>query len=124
MVIRKTRRSSASCRAARTPDDRAVIGCAITALAALLLMLVAGTAKAEQPEMVCWNLENGALECESRASIEATCAAIGGKHELCLAVQNSSSATPLYLPGNTKYTVVKMTRAGKEIFIRSKPHVN
>ena len=111
-------------RAASIPDDRAVIGCALTALVALLLMLLAGTAKADQPALVCWNLENGALECESRASIDATCAAIDQKHELCTAVQSSGSAAPLYLPSNTKYTVVKLTRAGKEIWSRNKPHMN
>jgi hypothetical protein len=124
MVARKTRHRTATTRAARLPDDRAVIGCALTALAALVLMLIAGAAKAEQPELVCWSLEDGVLECESRASIEATCAAIGGKHELCVAVQSNSSAAPLYFPGNTKYTVVKLTRAGKEIWSRNKPHMN
>jgi hypothetical protein len=87
-------------------------------------MLIAGTAKAEQPELVCWTLENGALECESRASTEVTCAAIHDQHELCVAVQSSNSAVPLYLPGNTKYTMVKLTRAGKEIWSRNKPHLN
>lgn len=124
MVALQTRcRTVPTARAARIPDDRAVVGCAPTALAALLLMLLAGTAKAEQPELVCWNLENGALECESRASIAATCEATGSKHELCVAVQ-SNSATRLYLPGNTKYTTVKLTRAGREIWNRSKPHMN
>jgi hypothetical protein len=125
MVARQTRRRTApTARAARIPDDRAVVGCALTALAALLLMLLAGTAKAERPELVCWNLENGALECESRASIAATCEATGGKHELCVAMQDTSSATPLYFPGNPKYTVIKLTRAGKEIWSRNKPHMN
>lgn len=123
VALRTCRRTSMVC-AARLPDDRAVVGCALTALFALLLMLLAGTAKAGQPEAVCWTLENGALECESRASIEATCAAIHDKHELCVAVQSRNSTTPLYLPGNTKYTTVKMTRAGKEIWSRNKPHMN
>jgi hypothetical protein len=124
MVAIKTPRRTATIRAASLPDDRAVVSCALTAVAALLLMLLAGTAKAEQPELVCWSLENGALECESRASIAATCEAIGGKHELCVAVQDAGSAAPLYVPGNTKYTVVKLTRAGKEIWSRNKPHMN
>jgi len=119
-----TRRFAATTGAARSPDDRAVVGCAVTALAALILMLLAGSAEAEQPEVVCWNLENGALECESRASIGADCAAIGQKHEFCAAVQSSRSPTPLHLPGNTTYTAVKPTSAGKEFWSRTKPHVN
>ncbi|HKP26642.1 MAG TPA: hypothetical protein VJV39_22430 [Dongiaceae bacterium] len=110
-------------RTAAIPDDRAVIGCALTALAALLLMLMAGTAKAEQPELVCWSVETGKLECESRASIEDTCKAIDQKHELCIAVQRAQSAAPLYFPGNTKYTMVKLTKAGKEFWTRNKPRV-
>jgi hypothetical protein len=124
MVAIKAPRRTATIRAASLPDDRAVIGCALTAVAALLLMLLAGTAKAEEPDLVCWDLPDGKLECESRASIAATCAAIDQKHELCIAVQNSSSATPHYLPGNTKYTTIKLTRAGKEIWSRNKPHMN
>jgi hypothetical protein len=50
MVARKIRRNAADVRVARLPDDRAVVGCALTALAALLLMLLTGTAKAEQLE--------------------------------------------------------------------------
>ena len=50
MVAPKTRRSAANAHVARLPDDRAVVGCAVTALVALLLMLLAGTAKAEQPD--------------------------------------------------------------------------
>ena len=124
MVARKTTRSAAPTRAARLPDDRAVVGCAVTALAALFLMLLAGAAKAEQPEMVCWSTPNGGLECESVASIVATCDAIDGKHELCATVRSSEADGPLYLPGNTKYTIVKLTRAGREIFKRAEPHVN
>jgi hypothetical protein len=123
MIARKTRRTAAGSRVARSPDDRAVIGCAITALAALLLMLLAGTAKAEQPDLVCWKLESGALECESRASIAAACAAIGGEDELCLAARNSSSNAPHYFPGNTKYTAVTLTRAGRETWSRNKRHL-
>jgi hypothetical protein len=123
MVARKTRRSAAHSHIARLPDDRAVVGCAVTALVALLLMLLAGTAKAEEPDLVCWDLLDGKLECESRASIAATCEAIDDKHELCAAVQSNSATRP-YLPGNTKYTTIKMTRAGREIWNRSKPHMN
>lgn len=57
MVARKTRRSAASSRVARLPDDRAVVGCAVTAVVALLLMLLAGTAQAEEPDLACWDLE-------------------------------------------------------------------
>jgi hypothetical protein len=124
MVALKTRRRTADSQVARLPDDRAVVGCAVTALVALLLMLLAGVAKAEQPDLVCWDLPDGKLECESRAPIEATCAVIQDKHELCIAVQSSNSAVPLYFPGNTKYTTVKLTRAGKEIWSRNKPHMN
>jgi hypothetical protein len=87
-------------------------------------MLLAGAAKADQPDLVCWRLENGALECQSRASIEATCEAIDHTQELCVAVQSNGSAAPLYLPGNTKYTLVKLTRAGRVIWNRFKPHMN
>lgn len=124
MVALETCRRTATTRAASIPDDRAVVGSALTALAALLLMLLAGTAKAEQTALVCWNLENGALECDSLASVQATCEAIDHKHELCAAGQSNSSATPLYFPGNTKYTAIKLTRAGKEIWSRNKPHMN
>ena len=124
MVARKTRRSAACTRVGRLPDDRAVVACAVTALVALLLMLLAGTAKAEQPDHICWELPDGKLDCESRASIAATCEAIDEKHELCAALQSGGSATRLYLPGNTKYTTVKLTRAGREIWNRSKPHMN
>ena len=124
MIARKTRRSAANPHVARLPDDRAVVGSAVTALVALLLMLLAGTAQAEQPDLVCWNAPNGGLECESVASIAATCDAIDGKHELCEQVRSNRAGSPLYLPGNTKYTIVKLTRAGREIFKRAKPHVN
>ena len=70
MVARKTRRSAISCHAARLPDDRAVIGCAVTALAVLLLMLLAGVARAEQPGQFC--SEKGGSECESVALIGST----------------------------------------------------
>lgn len=110
-------------RTAAIPDDRAVIGCALSALAALFLMLMAGAAKAEQPELVCRSVEAGKVECEKRASIEDTCKAIGQKHESCITVQGAHSATPLYVPGNTKYTTVNPTRAGKEFWTRNKPRV-
>jgi len=124
MVARNTRRSAANAHVARLPDDRAVVGCAVTALVALLLMLLAGTAKAEQPDLICWNAPNGELECESFASVEATCEAIDHKNELCDVVQSDSAGSPLYFPGNTKYTMVKMTRAGLEKWHRYRPHVN
>ena len=85
MVARKIRRSAADVRVAKVPDDRAVVGCALTALAALLLMLLAGTARADQPDH---------------------------EHELGIAAQTSNAA-PQYFPGNTKYTPVKMIRTGK-----------
>ena len=44
MVAPKIRRRAATTRAARIPDDRAVVGFALTALSVLLLMLVAGVA--------------------------------------------------------------------------------
>ena len=87
MVAFKTSTSAATSRAATVPDDRAVVGCALTALAALLLMLLAGTARAEQPDH--------------------------HEHELGIAAQASSAAAPHYFPGNTKYTPVKMIRTGK-----------
>ena len=86
MVAHKIRRSAADVRIAKFPDDRAVVGCALTALAALVLMLLAGTARAEQPDH---------------------------EHELGIAAQASSAAAPHYFPGNTKYTPVKMIRTGK-----------
>jgi len=85
MVTHKIRRSAADVRVAKLHDDRAVVGCALTALAALLLMLLAGTARAEQPDHA---------------------------HELGIAAPTSSAA-PHYFPGNTKYTPVKMIRTGK-----------
>ncbi len=117
------RPSRSTTRAAAIPDDRAVVGCALTAMAALFLMLMAGAAKAQQPELVCWSLEAGKVECEKPASIEDTCKAIDQKHELCIAARGAHSATPLYFPGNTKYTTVKLTRAGKEFWTRNKPRV-
>ena len=120
MVARKTRRSAANFHVARLPDDRAVVGCAVTALATLLLMVIAGAAKAGQPELVCWNAPNGGLECESTASIAATCGAIDGKHELCEAVRGGhATGSHLYVPGNTKYTTFNLTRAGRVIWIRA-----
>lgn len=94
MVSRNTCRNAANSRVARLPDDRAVIGCAVTALAALLLVMLAGATKAEQPTLVCWSAPNGGLECENGASIAATCQAINGKHELCAAMQGSQAGTP------------------------------
>lgn len=123
MAALKTRRT-APARAGRIPDDRDVVGCALTALAALLLMLLAGAAKAEQPDFVCWDRPNGALECESFASVKATCVVVDNKHELCEVVQSDSSSARLYFPGNTKYTTIKLTRAGLEKWDRYKPHMN
>ena len=56
MVAFKTSRRAAQIRADGIPDDCAVIGCAITAVAALFLMMLAGTAKAEQSDFVFYDL--------------------------------------------------------------------
>jgi hypothetical protein len=124
MVAFSTHRRAATTRAARLPDDRAVVGCALTALVALLLMLLAGAAKAEESDLACWNLPNGGLECESLASVAATCAAIDDKHELCEVVRSNGASARTFAPANTKYTAVKLTRAGLEKWHRYKPHVN
>jgi hypothetical protein len=118
MVARKTRRSAASSRVDRLPDDRAVVGCAVTALVALLLMLLAGAAEAEQPDFVCWDLPNGALECESFASVEETCVEIDDKHELCEVVRSNGASTRTFAPANTKCTTVELTRADLETWHR------
>jgi class III poly(R)-hydroxyalkanoic acid synthase PhaE subunit len=47
MVALKTRHSTAQVRASSIPDDCAVVGCALTAVAALVLVMLAG-AKPEQ----------------------------------------------------------------------------
>ena len=117
MVARKTYRSAAAARAGRLPDDRAV-----TALAALLLMLLAGAAQADQTEFVCRDTGDGKPDCESVASMAAACASIDQEQEFCAAVQSAGSETP-YLLGNAKYTIVKPTRAGKEFWSRNKPRV-
>ena len=49
---------------------------------------------------------------------------IDDKHELCEVVRSDSSSASLYLPGNTKYTTIKLTRAGLEKWHRYKPHMN
>ena len=88
----KTRRRIATTRAARIPDDRAVVGCALTALTALLLMLLAGTAKAEQPELVCWNVENGGgAENTSWARYRIV---EGSRHSGANAARSDSSSQP------------------------------
>ena len=56
MVTFKTPRRAAQIRASGIPDDYAVVGCALTALAALFLMMLAGTAKAEQSDFVFYDL--------------------------------------------------------------------
>ena len=67
MVARKSRHSTAEVRASRIPDDCAVVGCALTALAALFLMMLAGTAKAEQSDFVFYDLNGSQLECATTA---------------------------------------------------------
>ncbi|HEV8388375.1 MAG TPA: hypothetical protein VGQ35_00955 [Dongiaceae bacterium] len=122
---RSVPRRTARCRAAAIPDNRLIVASAMVALATLLLMLVAGAAKADDVDYMCWEVASGRLECETLQSVEATCAAIAGQHELCPAVvaaQAAGAATPY--PANTHYTTVKPTRAGLEKWNRYKPHVN
>jgi hypothetical protein len=63
MVALKTSRRLAQVRASRIPDDCAVVGCALTALAALFLMILAGTAKAERSDFVFYDLTSAGQAC-------------------------------------------------------------
>ena len=54
MVAYKSRRHAV--RSSSIPDDCAVVGCALTAVAALVLMMLAGTAKADQSDFVFYDL--------------------------------------------------------------------
>ena len=56
MVAFRIRRNTAQVRASRNPDDCAVVGCALTAMAALVLMMLAGVAKAEPSDFVFYDL--------------------------------------------------------------------
>jgi hypothetical protein len=56
MVARKTPRCAAQVRGRSIADDSAVVGCAITAVAALVLMMLAGAAKADQSDFVFYDL--------------------------------------------------------------------
>jgi hypothetical protein len=56
MVTFKTSRRAEQIPASCIPDDCAVVGCALTAVAALFLMMAAGTAKAEQSDFVFYDL--------------------------------------------------------------------
>jgi len=105
-------RRTARCRAAAVPDNRLIVATAILALVTLLLMLAAGTAKAADIDSACWDAPGGRLECETLQSVETTCAAIAGQHELRRAVlsrRGTSAAT--FFPANTRYRAVKLTRA-------------
>ena len=125
LTSRSMRRRTARAYAGRLPDDRAVAAAALTALIALLLMLIAGAARADDVDYVCWEVSDSRLECETQQSVEMTCAAIAQQHELCRAVVAAQSAGGATLfPANTRYTVVKLTRAGLEKWNRYKPHVN
>lgn len=123
MVASRICRSRTRTRAVSLPDDRAVVGCALTALAALLLLLLAGAAKADDVGAVCWDLTSGGIECETLQSVETTCAAIAGQHEICraVAVAQAPSAAP-FAPASTKYTTVKLTRASLKAWHRYKSH--
>ena len=102
-----------------------MVGCALMALAALLLMLLAGAAKAEQPDFVCWDLPNGELELRKLRLGRGDVRVIDDKHELCEVVRSDSSSARLYLPPATPNTPrSKLTRAGLEKWHRYKPHMN
>jgi hypothetical protein len=64
MVAFKIRRNTAQVRASRIPDDCAVVGCALTAMAALVLMMLAGVAKAEPSDFVFYDLSTAEQACE------------------------------------------------------------
>ena len=57
MVARKTPRHAAQVRVRSIADDSAVAGCAITAVVALVLMMLAGAARADQSDFVFYDLE-------------------------------------------------------------------
>jgi hypothetical protein len=110
-------------RRATVADNRLIAATALTALAALLLMLVAGAAKAEDISYVCWDASGGRLECETLQSVETTCAAIAGRHELCRAVSAAqANGGAMFYPANTKYTTVKLMRASLAAWHRYKSH--
>jgi hypothetical protein len=104
-------------------DNRLIAATALTALVTLLLMLVAGAAKADGIGTVCWGAPGGAMECETLQSVESTCAAIAGQHEICRAVAAAQAPSAAYFaPANAKYATVKLSRAALERWYRYKPH--
>ena len=87
MVTSRINPRIVAARASTMPDDRLVAASALAALAVLLLMLLAGTATAE----------DAAPKCQDRACSASAAAQRDG-------------ALP-YFPANTHYTSIKLSRA-------------
>jgi hypothetical protein len=103
--------------------DARVGACALSI--GLVLALAAGqAARAEEPiRSVCWDGEAGQPECERFEVFKATCAAVGNQNQVCqnvLVSKQPSSASGAFLPANTKYTSVKLTRAERIAWQKAK----
>jgi len=124
------RRRSARCSAmACVPDHWMAVSLIAILLISLMLVLRPSAARAEGDiDFVCWDLDNGDVECDTFDSFKATCRVIENENELCQIVLENRTATNLaaapagkpYFPANTHYTNVKMTRAERAAWLTAK----
>lgn len=102
----------------------------LAATLAAAVFLVKPAAAAADPDFVCWDLDNGEVECESYAVFKAICDLIDNNNELCrivlgapVAAGNLAAAPQAgknKLPPNARYVAMQQNRAELTSWRRAK----
>lgn len=97
-------------------------------LAAVLLLARSAAAEAD-PDFVCWDLDNGEVECERYEVFKAICDLIDNNNELCEIVLGAPAAAGTLaapqvgkgkLPPDSRYVAVRQSRTEQAAWRRAK----